>query len=161
MIFSLCWKNLQTSGAGEGTRTHTLADRNLNPTRLPIPPRPHIYQLVGLPLPTFFSSYVLILSVSWNTVDFLVAPAYIYEKRYAETSVGLQVDGFSYQQRPRVYIEIPRAVSFHWPQQWREILFVFLKSGILRHTSNHQPLLAAPVGLEPTTSRLTVWRSTD
>ena len=88
MIFSLCWKNLQTNGAGEGTRTHTLADRNLNPTRLPIPPRPHIYQLVGLPLPTFFSSYVLILSVSWNTVDFLIAPAYIWlpEKRYAETS---------------------------------------------------------------------------
>ena len=30
------------TGAGEGTRTHTLADRNLNPTRLPIPPRPRI-----------------------------------------------------------------------------------------------------------------------
>lgn len=41
----------QTFGAGEGTRTHTLADRNLNPTRLPIPPRPHISAATGPHLP--------------------------------------------------------------------------------------------------------------
>ena len=38
----------------------------------------------------------------------------IFTRNYiAKTSVGLQVDEFSYQQRPRVYIEIPRAGSFH------------------------------------------------
>ena len=30
----------------------------------------YFYQPVGLPLPTFFGSYVLILSVYWNTVSF-------------------------------------------------------------------------------------------
>ena len=74
----------------------------------------------------------------------------IFTRNYiAETSVGLQVDGFSYQQRPRVYIEIPRAVSFHWPQQWREVLFVFKEvSCVILPITN---LLAGDEGLEPPT----------
>ena len=90
----------------------------------------------------------------------VAAPAYIYEKRYAKTSCGF--------------------LSLTTTMEGSSFCF---ERGILRHTSNHQPLLAynemprplhpwpmglsfslllaEPEGLEPTTNRLTVYCSTD
>ena len=48
----------------------------------------------------------------------------------------------------------PRAGSFHWPQQWREVLFVLKEvSCVILPITN---LLAGIEGLEPPTHGLTV-----
>ena len=72
-------------------------------------------------------------------------PAYIYEKRYTKTSVSLLV-------------YTSELANYKARVLWK---FVLTSSGILILSDTPTLTMAAPVGLEPTTSRLTVWRSTD
>ena len=60
-------------GAGEGSRTLTRRHEPKSCASASSATPANFYQLVGLPLPTFFSSYVLILLVYWNTVDLVLA----------------------------------------------------------------------------------------